>query len=493
MKQFILLVFCLFQFIGFGQMEFSLTKHDFGDLESYDNRFVDLEITNHGSKQGYILSVRKPSEVVYIQNHALIAKDSTVTVRFQVNPKQKGRFNYEIQVFTSDKGEATIVKLSGNLKSIGQNATSSLTACPDFNSHPAGRKANSFEMTVITIDKETREELSQSTVSMIQGGKIAWSSKTDKRGKIRKEGTIGLAYFHAKHMNYLPAEKGAFVSNERNQIIIELEKDPKKIDEPPLARQDEIVIEIEPTKPDTPAVPETPVVTSNEIVVETPVTPSVSEEIEWSTEETTNLEVETPIALTEIPSDNFDESYFKPVNVTFVLDISSSMIHEDRLELMKYSLNQLSDMLRPQDKVTIVTYATDTKILLPTMPGSEKEAMQTIVGKLKASGMTAGGEGIKMGYKQAEKAFIQGGVNHVIIITDGGFNKKSEDFKKYIEEGKKKGIELSVVGIKNQEKDVASMKEIAALGGGTYIPIFKLIDAQENLRQAIRVLSFVQK
>ena len=467
-------------------MEFSMTKYDFGELETYDNRFVDLQITNRGSIQGYILSVRKPSEVVYIQNHALIAKDSTVTVRFQVNPKQKGRFSYEIQVYTSDKGEATIVKLTGNQKSFAQNATSSLTDCPDFNSHPAGRRANSFEMTVITIDKETREELNQSTVSMIQSGRVSWSAKTDKRGKIRKEGTIGLAYFHAKHDNYLPAEKGAFVSNERNQIIIELNKDPNRVIPSPIAKQDEIVIEIPPREPIPPVAVMPPVVLPTS-------KPKVPTETEWENETPTKVEIETPIALKELPPDNFEAKYFAPINVTFVLDISSSMVHEDRLELMKYSLIQLVDMLRPQDKVSIVTYASDSKILLPTTSGSEKVAIEEIVSKLRASGMTAGGEGIKLGFKQADKAYIANGVNHVIVITDGAFNSRSKDYVKYIEEYEKQGIKMSIVGIKNKFEDEESMRQAAQIGGGTYIPIFKLADAQGNMRQAVRVMCFSER
>lgn len=87
-----ILIFCInflcCQFL-FGQLVFSTLKHNFGDLESYDNRFVDITVVNKSVKDGYILSVRKPSEVVYIQNKALVAKDSALILRFQVNPQKK--------------------------------------------------------------------------------------------------------------------------------------------------------------------------------------------------------------------------------------------------------------------------------------------------------------------------------------------------------------------------------------------------------------------
>ena len=472
MRGYTVFFFLLFQLSAIAQMQFSSTKHDFGELENYDNRFVDITITNKTPKQGYILSVRKPKEVVYIQNHALVEKDSTITIRFQVNPREKGRFSFEIEVYTSDKQDPTIVKLAGNLRNFGQETGNSLTACPDFNSHPVGKKANDFDMTVITIDKITREELSQSTVSMIQNGRALWTEKTDKKGSIKKEAQIGLSYFFAKHDGYLTAEKGALISNDRNRVIIELVKDPSFVIPVPEPEPiPEIVIEI--PEPVVAVVPQ----------------PEIDLETELLEEVTTPLE-NTPTALTEIDKENFDEQFFKPINVVFVLDISSSMNQSEKMELMKYSLNQLSDMLRSQDNVSIVTYATDTRVLLPTTKGDEKVAMQQEVDHLRASGMTAGGEGIKLGFKQADKGYLADGINHVIVITDGAFNRNSDDYKKYVKKYQKKGINMSIVGIKNQEKDEQAMRDTAKIGGGSYIPIFKLADAQNNLKQAIRALCF---
>ncbi|MEN9400920.1 MAG: hypothetical protein RL632_2023, partial [Bacteroidota bacterium] len=70
------------------------------------------------------------------------------------------------------------------------------------------------------------------------------------------------------------------------------------------------------------------------------------------------------------------------------------------------------------------------------------------------------------------------------------FNRSSDDYKKYIRKYRRKGINMSVVGIKNSENDADEMLESALLGGGNYVPIFKLVDAQNNLKQEIRVLSF---
>ncbi|MEN9440484.1 MAG: hypothetical protein RLZ33_560, partial [Bacteroidota bacterium] len=146
-----LLIFFI-AFLGFNavsQIQFETTKHDFGDLEPYDDHFVDIVVKNVGSKKEYLLSVKKPYDVVYLVNGQFINPDSSIIVRLQVNPKAKGRFNYEVQIFTSDKNEATIVKITGNITELPQDNLSAFTSCPDFSSRPGG-KANNFDLTVVT-------------------------------------------------------------------------------------------------------------------------------------------------------------------------------------------------------------------------------------------------------------------------------------------------------------------------------------------------------
>lgn len=447
------------------QVTFDKTKHDFGDLEAYDFRFVDILLTNEGEKQEWILSVKKPNEVVYINSGSIIEKDSTVILRLQVNPPGKGRFNYSVDVFTSDRNEPVKIKLTGNLKNTDQNDVSSFTSCPNFNERPGGKDPNAFNLTIVTIDKETRETLSKSTVSLIQNGQDVWTDQTDRNGKIKKEATLGLSYFYATHEGYFPEELGAYINFKRNYFVLELERKPEEI------------------VPDPVPVPDTTILAENppEIIIE------IEDHIET---DTTTLVAEVPPSFEDLDDDDFTSQNFNPINVVFVLDISSSMKDADKMELMKYSLFQLTDMLRPQDKMGIVTYSTSTNVLLEPTSGADKAEIKEKVEALKASGFTAGGKGIKLGYKQASRAKIEGGVNHVIIITDGAFNRDSDDYKRYVRKYARKGIHLSVVGIKNKERDKEAMEYAAELGKGHYVPIFGLGDAQRNLKHEIRVLTY---
>ncbi len=463
------LFFCLFLLsipVLHAQIVFDRTRHDFGELMPYDDRFIDIALKNTGEKQEYILRVVKPMEVVYISSGQFIEKDSTRLLRFQVNPKQKGRFAYDIEVFTSDRAEPVKIRLTGNMREKPAGDLASFQDCPDFSQQP-GTNNTDFKLTVVVIDKATRAELPASTVSLIQNGRPLFTKKTDKNGSVERSVPLGFTYFYASHDQYHPAEMAAYVNFKRNYIVIELEKDPAVGPELP-QREPEIVV-----------------LDTTELIVET--NPELELEEQLSENETA---VEVPADLASLDPDNFDESYFRPVNVVFVLDVSSSMRQADKIELMKFALVQLAEMLRPQDKMGIVTYSSDAEVLLESVSGSDKETIYRQVEALKAGGMTAGGDGIKLGFKEAKSAMIEGGANHVIIITDGAFNRNSDDYKKYIKKYARKGFTLSVVGIKNKENDEAEMRDAAELANGRYIPIFRLADAKNNLKQEIRLITF---
>lgn len=455
----------------FSQIIFEKTSHDFGSLTPTSERFVDIIVTNKTPKKEYLLSVKKPSNVVYLVNGQFMEKDGSLTVRLQVNPKNKGRFSYEVEIYTSDKDKPTTIKLTGNLTEEMTNQSNSFQACPDFNAKPNPQNATSFELTIVTVDKNSRELLASSSVSIIQNGRPQNILLTNKKGEIKQKIPLGFTYFYATHDGYLPKELGSYVNFQRNYVVLELEKNKA-------SEQSQI---------------------TNKQPIEVDQTPK---EIEKTLEK--QLEKELPVTINTIPTsnkyipfedldkNNFDATHFKPINVTFILDVSASMRVGEKMELMKFSLYQLTDMLRQQDKISIITYSTDTKVVLPPTSGTEKEEIKKLIEELRAGGLTAGGSGIKLGYKQNLKSFIANGTNQIVIITDGAFNRNSDDYKKYIKKYKKKGINMTVVGVLNNEKDKMAMQEAAELGGGRYVPIAKLADAMNNLKQEIRLISFIR-
>ena len=401
MRIFIFFLALFISQLAFGQVLLDKNKYDFGDLEVYDNRFVDFILTNKNNKKEYLLRITKPLDVAYIESGQAMEKDSSITIRFQINAKKKGYFSYEVEIYTSDKDLPTKLKLTGNIKEVPQDNLSALTACPSFSALPSGKKFNEFELTIITIDKKSKVPLSKSLVVMLQNGQQILALTTDKSGKIQQKSTIGFSYFYASHDGYFPAEIGEYINFQRNYVILELELD-SRID---LAITNTLTNEVKPV--------EEVKLTENNIDLE----------VELQKVQKADSLIEIPTALSELDKNNFSETYFKPVNVVFVLDISSSMKQNGKLELMKYALIQLVNMLRAEDNISIVTYSNDAKVLISKTSGANKEKINAEVSALKAAGLTAGGEGIKLGYKQARKSFIENGVNQVIVITDGAFNR----------------------------------------------------------------------
>jgi Ca-activated chloride channel family protein len=484
MKFKFLLLFVLFFSLSFStksQIIFDKTNYDFDELFASSERFVDFKLTNSGKKKEYLLSVRKPNEVTYLVNGQYLDPDSSLIIRLKPNSKKLGKFNYEVEVYTSDKLTPTILKIKGNIKEFEENSLSAMQACPDFGSKPSVYSTN-FKITVVTIDKETKEVLSNSTVSMIQNGMPIGNWKTNKNGQIVEKIPLGYTYFYSTHIGYLPTEQGNYVNFQRNYIVLELSKDPK-VDLP-------IQVEFQnPTKPIEPTIVEKPIEKIESQVVVLEEVPLTIETL-VAQEPTTQVPEIVSVEFNQIPFENFDSKYFKPINVVFVLDKSSSMLQGDKLELMKYSLFQLTNYLRPEDKMSIVTYSSTAKVLVPPTAGNEKDFIKKPIEKIRPGGGTAGGDGIKLGFEQAVIGYMKDGANLVVVITDGAFNKNSDDYQKSIEKHKNLGINLSVVGIKNLLQDEAKMKEAAKIGNGRYVPIFKLADAQKNLIQEIRISAF---
>ncbi len=468
-------LFISLHFLTFAQISFDKKQHHFSELYATDDYFVDLPIKNMGGQKVFILTVRKPKEISHLLSNDLIAPDSSVILRLKVNPKKLGKFSYEIEVFSSDKNEATLIQLTGNVKEFEENRYASLQSCPDFNQKPI-RTATDFKFTVVTIDKETKELVSNTAISMLQNGQNIANWRTNKKGEMVGKIPLGFTYFYATNEKYLPSEMGTYVNFQRNKVVLELERKPiVNIEEEPLLAQDEKTvpeIEIQIEEKET---AENKPFTLDEQLTEFKEEPSFSP---------------SNIDLKNIPFENFDEQHFKPVNVVFVLDVSSSMLAGNKLELLKFSLFELIDYLRPQDQLAIVTYSSKTRLLFGPTSAQEKESMKKPIERLRAAGGTAGGDGIKMGFEQAVKGYLKDGANQVIIITDGAFNKNSDDYQQSIAQHQEQGITFSVVGIQNAAHDEFKMQEAATIGRGRYIPIFKLVDAQRNLIQEIRVSSY---
>ena len=173
-----------------------------------------------------------------------------------------------------------------------------------------------------------------------------------------------------------------------------------------------------------------------------------------------------------------------PSNIVFLIDVSGSMNSSNKLPLLKDSFYKLVDVLRPEDRVAIVVYAGAAGLVLESTPGSEKRKIKTAIDHLKSGGSTAGGAGINLAYKVAKENFLEDGNNRVILATDGDFNvgvSSQNGLVTLIEEKRKEGVFLSVLGFGTGNYQDAKMEQLADNGNGNYYYIDRLDEGERIL------------
>lgn len=174
-----------------------------------------------------------------------------------------------------------------------------------------------------------------------------------------------------------------------------------------------------------------------------------------------------------------------PANLVFLVDVSGSMNSPDKLPLVKKTLRLLTQQLRPQDKVTIITYASGEKLVLPPTSGKDKDTILRAVNSLEAGGATSGERALRMAYEEAQKAFVKNGINRILLATDGDFNvgvSDTETLKSMVAEKRKSGISLSTLGFGTGNYNEAMMEQIADAGDGNY----SYIDSEKEARKVLR-------
>jgi Ca-activated chloride channel homolog len=181
----------------------------------------------------------------------------------------------------------------------------------------------------------------------------------------------------------------------------------------------------------------------------------------------------------KIPTENLPAS-----NLTFLIDVSGSMQGAERIGLVKASMKMLVDQLREQDKVSIVVYAGAAGLVLSPTDGSNKIKIKEAIDNLEAGGSTAGGAGLKLAYKTAKENFLKNGNNRVILCTDGDFNvgESSDDaMERLIEEERKSGVFLTVLGYGMGNYQDAKMQKLADKGNGNHAYIDGITEAKKVL------------
>jgi Ca-activated chloride channel family protein len=163
-----------------------------------------------------------------------------------------------------------------------------------------------------------------------------------------------------------------------------------------------------------------------------------------------------------------------PANLVYLVDVSGSMSAADKLPLVKVVMTESLKVLQPTDLVSIVTYAGSTTVALAPTLVSDADSILPVIESLTAGGSTAGASGIDLAYEQAEAAYIEDGINHVVMCTDGDFNVgpyTNTELISLIEQKRTTGVTLTALGFGYGNLNDSMMEAVSNAGNGMYAVI----------------------
>ena len=366
------LVMFLVSSVFLGQIEFIDAPYDIGVVTAAGSDYLDIPIKNTSSEKVYIFrtDANKQFDIHYTSKTLL--PDSTIFMRVLFTPTQKGAIHEKLPIHFSCFDKPVVVEFTGYTENIPTNSN---TSCPNFQQQGVNTVVT-FDFTVKVVDAETNELIPESEVKLIKNGALSEVLNTKRKGFVERPLEIGYYYFVASNEDYESNELGTYVNRKNNIVTIPLTR----------KKQEEVFVLVEELE-------ET--IINPEGVIENP----GEEEV---------VEVETAEETVEEIDENSAELYpefslkdYKPNNIVFLVDVSSSMNHAGKLDLLKASMIEMSKILRPVDKITVVSYATKANVILETTSGDDIDSVIRVIESLKAKGVTAGGKGMEKAYAKA--------------------------------------------------------------------------------------------
>jgi|TARA_B110000879_G_scaffold157462_1_gene203358 Ca-activated chloride channel family protein len=441
---------------GLSQFGFDKIEHDFGDIKAGDSRVVDIKFRNTTGEKVYLLRIKHGREIKSLVSSKSIMPDSLLLIRIKFNPIETGKFKIYIPIYLSNSLEPFEFSIQGYVKEIDNSMG---LACPSFDNKNV-EKTLVFDFTATVLDRKTGEPIKDASITFVTNGTVSQIEKTNGRGVVKTSALIGLYYFVIDANKYIGSEFPKYINKRNDSILVYLDKPKVIVEEGPIA----LLVE-------EPVV----VIEEKESVIEKPITLPLVDTIPFLKEEALVVAEEIPIELV-----------YKSNNIVFLLDVSTSMNKEGKLDLLKASLIEMVNGLRPEDRITLISYSTFSKVILDGTSGSEKELLIQKIQAIRAQGVTAGGDGMKLAYKQAKRNYIEGGNNQVIMATDGKFNRGATNLDRLVTKNFQRGIGITVLGIKNKPENAEEMQSIANLGGGNYLVIESYEDSKQLLINEIK-------
>ncbi|NNC83076.1 MAG: VWA domain-containing protein [Flavobacteriales bacterium] len=433
-----------------GQITPSLEKLDFGEVDRGSDRLHEFVLVNENSQQVSLLRVQTKSSIFDIRTDKReIPPRDSMTVRIKLNPVRTGNVRDELTIFF---GKETVrIPIRAEVKYV--DAADNLP-CPDFDRTDPGAGSD-WSAYFKVIDRDTGKPLKKAEIVLSGRAGHQIIGMTDASGIWESTLPIDFYDIQASRAGYAKYTMESYINRRNKDFILEL-----------MSGEMGSVVVRRPGALDTEK--------EEEKEPKAPEEETVKEELS-ETEEEAMVEQHPEFSLTE----------YRPNNVVFLVDISTSMRKQDRIELLKSSMIELAHMLRPQDIISIVTYATTTDVVLSGQAVKDSQEIEAIIAGLQAEGKTAGEAGLKQAYTILKRHYIEQGNNQVYIATDGAFDHGSDKVRKLVSKKANRGMRLSVLSIRASRWVDEKMQELAETGKGRHLSLQEDSD-RENLRELIK-------
>ena len=473
-----LLVMSVWATWGLAQVMVDQANINYGDLDAYSNRWVDVTLTNLDVRSTVVLRSSFPPDYTFRFSTKTLAPDSSLTLRVKANPRKEGFFKDEVEIWFTTMNAPLVLTFVGDVKEID---FSDNPACPSFREMPPGCCQGS-NAEVLTVDAITGAPLGKSRVRLVERGRLRDTYQTDRKGQLTLKVPIAYYLVIADHEGYLPADSALYINRRTGRLTLALqpESQPEREVLKLLAGPEQLPPSTLSTTPAQPAL--------QDVEGELQSMP----EMDAPDPEPKSVPVPepTPEFDVAVAEDKFSEAAYAPNNIVFLIDVSASMKKQGRLELLRASMLQLSEVLRPGDKVSVVTYAVKPEIVLEPTSGEDKAAIQRVVTELEADGMTYGIRGFRAAYELARASSIPGGNNEVIVVSDGAFRvQDQEKIERLIAKSADAGIVTSMVGIRSIPGMYNKLEAMGEMGNGAFVPMTGFDQCKTVLIEEIKTRS----
>lgn len=446
---------------AFSQMVFDTQVHDFGKIKKASKLLSQFVIYNNGAENAYILTINGGAGFTWVTMQKPVRPGESDTLKLYYHPEKPGPFQEKIQVFVSSSQKPVTLTIKGVLEELDKTGD----ICYSFSESEGANNSQLFTpLTGLVVDKQSQLPITDATVNIYLFNDLRFQSLTKENGEFVYRVMPNLYHVTCRAQGYKSIAIDYHIAPTSGPLRIELEKNPL---------MDTTIILAQDTGVKSRYV-------SYTFQDGSPIQWEIDTALVRKLHDEENKQHHTPptpiLDTTPIPdvkeNGELNELVFKPNNVVFLIDVSASMKEPDKLPVLKEAIKTMISQLRSIDKVSIIIYGSDVKIIVPSIPANQKDHLYKIIDHLSAGGLTAANQGMKTAYLEAIRNYIPGGNNQVILATDGAFNLLSAD-KKIITDNQvsQQKILLTVMGFGKSKSDLKKLEDLSVLAHGHFAAI----------------------